>query len=373
MTTLIQPQRTIRASAEPTIQSGFTLIELMVAMTVALLVSAGAAALFANTIFNTRTLNSATAINEEANRINALLARNFRMSGYVDWLSNSTLFAATDSAGANPALYNLQTPGVSLFQNAFKDLAGTSLATVPVPLSGCEGSTETDTGYNAPTNPLDVSCKTTSKTSNTLSAVTVAYQVTSQPSARYTPTLPNRSDATNTPSNITGMFGDCNNQATTNLYTVNRFYLKKNNPSDWLATDTTILYDLMCQGPDGNAAQPLTSNIEQWVLMYGLPPAASPAASGSIANDDRIERYLTASEVSAANSWNLVVAIRSCILIAGTRGSATVNPNTPVGTNTTRRDCLGNLIKTNVDARLRQAFTQTVSLRGQIHTSNMVE
>ncbi len=386
MTTLIKPQcnpstqRNTQTHTHSQFQQGFTLIELMVSMAVALIISAGAAALFANTIFNTRTLNSATAINEEANRINDLLARNFRMTGYVDWLSNQAMFSSTTSTGKNPALYNLKTAGnPSIFQATFRDFElGTAgdITQIPLPLSGCEGDAGANTGYvNAP-NPLDITCKSTAATGNTLSAVTVAYQVVSSPTAGYTPALPSPTDTVvaNQPSAATGMAFDCNNQKTApKLYAVNRFYLNPNNPGDWRAGDTTQLYDLICQGAKGTAPQPLASNIEQWVVLYGIPPAPLATASASASNDERVEKYLTASQVSAANSWNLVTAIRSCILMAGTRGSAVVTANTTVGSNTTQRDCLGNFIKTNADARLRQAFTQTVTLRNQVHTPNLLD
>ncbi len=340
-------------------QSGFTLIELLVAMSLTLLISAGAATLFANTILSTRTLNSATAINEESVRINALLARHIRMAGYVDWLSNSSAIdAITINESANSNSYNLKLASqASMFQYAFAaDQTPASLALVPPSLSGCENS------YLINGNFLKTDCSAAAL--NTVSALTVAYQVNANPVTGFSAALPGLF------SSNTGMSGDCGGQKTPVPYAVNRFFLKASTNSGQ-KTGEPIIYDLMCLGNGNTIAQPLASNIQQWVVRYGVP-ASVAVNNTATTNDAQITRYLTATEVTTAGAWNQVMAIRSCFLLVGERNSATIAKGQTNTTQSNRLDCLGNKMLISLDLRLRQAFTQTIALRNQIHTPNLV-
>lgn len=341
-------------------QLGFTLIELLVAMSLTLLISAGAAALFANTILSTRTLNSAAAINEESVRINTTLARHIRMAGYVDWLSNSTAInAITLNESTNSNSYNLKLASqVSMLQYAFAaDQTPASLALIPPSLSGCEDS------YLENSVLLKTGCDNTTPL-DTISALTVAYQVNSQPLTGFSAILPGLF------SSNTGMSGDCLGQKTPVPYAVNRFFLKASAGSSQ-KTGEPIVYDLMCLGNGNTVAQPLASNIQQWVVRYGVP-ASVAVNNTATTNDAQITRYLTAQEVTTAGAWNQVMAVRSCFLLVGERNSATVTKGQTNTTQSNRLDCLGNQMVTGLDLRLRQAFTQTIALRNQIHTPNLV-
>jgi type IV pilus assembly protein PilW len=333
------------------VQAGFTLIELMVAMAISLLIAAGAVALFANIVFSTNTLNSATAISESGTRINEILARHLRMTGYVDYLSSSSLYdTLKDGNSKSFRLSANDTP--SMFQLA---LQSDITPTVPQPLSGCDSGV-----YTNAKDMLNITCVTQP---SHVSALSVAYQVVFKPEDNYAPSLLPQLSAK------AGMSGNCNNESTApELYAINRFYLTENNPSDWRAGEP-IMYDLMCQGnPSTNAAQPLANNIEQWVVRYGV---SLPLNSGTVSSDQRVMQYATATEISAAKAWNRVIAVRSCILVAGNRGTATAVNNGTAATTTTRTDCLGNPIRLGSELRLRQAFTQTVNLRNQIHTTGI--
>jgi type IV pilus assembly protein PilW len=339
-------------------QSGFTLIELLVAMSLTLLISAGAAALFANTILSTKTLNSATAINEESVRINALLARHIRMAGYVDWLGNSTAIdAITINEAANSNSYNLKLANqVSMLQYAFAaNQLPASLALIPPSLSGCEGSYLDNSAF------LNTGCNTTPL--NTVSALTVAYQVSTSPVTGFSAALPGLF------SSRVGMSGDCLGQSTLVPYAVNRFFLSVSTSSGQ-KTGEPIIYDLMCLGNGKATPQPLATNIQQWVVRYGVPDNAV-VNNTATTNDAQITRYLTAEEVTTAGAWNQVMAIRSCFLLVGERGSATVTKGQTNITQSNRLDCLGNRTTIGLDLRLRQAFTQTIALRNQIHTPNL--
>jgi hypothetical protein len=334
-------------------------------MTIGLIISAGAAALFANTVLSTRSLNSATQVQEVGTQIMANLSRHLRMAGYVEWLGNTTLLGAVvaPDSDQNAVSYNLRA-GVSqsLFQRAFATLLNMNPADLPTTLSGCDGS------YQNETNLTLTACGAANART---SAVTVAYQVVSQADAGSSPKLPIFDD-------LFGGSGDCNNNAprlwpatsggSRGTFAVNRFYLQPMINSTALAGEP-VLYDFMCQG-NGGTTQPFASNIEQFVVLYGVAGAAPAVGS----NDVQVASYATAAQISAANQWGQVIAARLCLLLAGERNSAagTPNANNP-NYITDKRDCLGAPIALGPGLRLRQTFTSTVTLRNQVHTTMLTQ
>jgi type IV pilus assembly protein PilW len=316
-------------------QYGFSLLELMVAMTIGLIISAGAAALFANTILSTKTLNNATQIQEAGSYATQVLGRHLRMAGYADWLSSpSHIDTITNSA--NAAAYNLDPAATStLFSEVF---AG------EMALHGCAN------GYAKNATLTNRTCYT-ANTTGLRNGLTVSYQVLSNPNVGSAP-----STAAAFSSKM-GMSGDCNNYRTPGLIAVNRFYLSESN-------------DLLCQG-NGGSAQPLMSNVEQFVVTYAVAQA-NGAGSFAISNDLQITNYKTAAQIDAANEWGKVIAARICLLIAGETGSLATASTV---TNTNRLDCNPTTptFITTVDRRLRQVFSSTVTLRNQIHTASAIQ
>ena len=332
-------------------QSGISLVELMVSMAVGLIISAGAAALFANTILSTRTLNSASQINEQGLQVTNTLTRHLRMTGYVDWLSSTKIFGTMGNAD-NAAAFNLQSGQTTTpFQTAFAAHLSQAAANLPAPLGGC------DANYSTPSSLNTTACSTDTTPT---SAISIAYQVRSDPDTNSAPSV------ANTFSNSVGMSGDCNNQnpgvwpslaGGGGMFAVNRFYLRPT-PNSTALTGEPTMYDLMCQGNGNAVPQPVSSNIEQFVVSYGI------SSAGGVSNDLRVGSYLTAAEISAANAWGQVIAVRLCLLVSGERNSA-VNAGA-----SNRNDCLGAAINFGNERRLRQTFMTTVSLRNQTHTAN---
>jgi prepilin-type N-terminal cleavage/methylation domain-containing protein len=320
--------------------AGFSLVELMVAMAVGLIISAGAAALFANTILSTRTLTNATQIQEAGTQTSQLLARHLRMAGYVDWLSSTAIFNELNNSD-NAAAYNLgEGQTVSMFQRAFAAQEAQVPSSVVMPIQGCEGA------YTNPNTLSDTACSDVNAQAQSL---TVAYQVASKPDTDSAPSIKDLGVFRNTD----GMSGDCNNQSTTTLFAVSRIYLNNKN-------------ELVCKGngKDGNsAAQPFASNIEQFVVLYGTN--GTPVTTFN-SNDSQVSKYQTASQVSANNAWGQVISVRVCFVVMGETGSAAT---ASAGTTANRLDCLGAPLKLLPDRRLRQTFTNTIALRNNIHTS----
>jgi type IV pilus assembly protein PilW len=339
-------------------QTGFSLVELMVAMAVGLIISAGAAALFANTILSTRTLNSATQINELGTQISSTLGRQLRMAGYIDWISNGLVYGLFENSDKYSDAYNGKAATNTFFQAGVAAQHALAVADMPFAVHGCNGEYDTDTLSNK-------AC-TTGTVSPITNGLTLAYQVRSDPKINFSASLSNAAF-----SNATGMAGDCNNQSPTlwptpagspGLFVVNRYYLKPSAVTT-AAFGEPILYDLMCLGNGNIVPQPIASNLEQFVVTYGIP--ASNVSPDS--NDLRVASYQTAAQIDTANAWGQVIAVRTCVLIAGERNSAT-----NVGASD-KPDCNGNVINFGNERRLRQAFTTTVAMRNQIHTATLNE
>jgi type IV pilus assembly protein PilW len=326
-------------------QLGISLVELMVSMTIGLGISAGAAALFANMILSSRTLNATAQIQEVGTLLGNTVSRQIRMTGYSDWLENAASLQFITSASSKNA-YNLAAASTkTVFENRYNQAA----------LHGC------DSGYES-TAQLEKPDCITAVFENSLpkaSAFTIAYQVRSALETGGAPSLPQAFDGEG------GMLGDCNNlgelkQAGSTtvdvLYAINRYYLD---------TSTKQLY---CKG-NGGSAQPMASNVEQLTATYALAAPNLNPSNPSPTSDELVGAYQTAEAITTANAWARVISLRVCVVIAGEAGSLAKAVGTSVSA--ARNDCTGTALSL-ADGRLRQAFTSTIALRNQIHTANQL-
>lgn len=330
-------QTSAQTSAKNGTQSGVSLVELMVATAVGLIISVGAATLFANTILNTRTLTSASQIQERGMQTIATLSRQFRQTGFVDLLANNEGINVLRQ-DTNAAAFNLDAAAATtLFETQFNQ----------VPLHGCDGAYSTTGGITANT------CGTASMSKN---ALTVAYQVISTDiDDGAAPTLSGAF------SQRRGMAGDCNNNSTRNAspavdYAVNRYFINDAN-------------ELHCLGNGNTNSMPIADSVEQMVVLYGVAQTNNNLAgnTGAPSQDLSVSQYVPASTVSAANAWPRVISVRICILVAGEPNSLAMTDAALV---TNKRDCTGTAFITTAERRLRQTFTQTITLRNQVRSAN---
>ncbi len=341
----VQTLSPIKTQKSQSAQSGFSLIELMVSMVIGLIISAGAAALFANTALSTKTLNNATQMHEAGSYITQLLGRQLRMAGYVDWMSTTTTLDTLTNTNNLAAYRKDATTTDTLFGKAFDVEMG-------APGRAVHGCTD---GYADTGDLFNITC---ASVSNELrNGLTVSYQVQTNPNANNAPSLNINTNSTVGFSSKVGMSGDCNNQSTLGASTnklpkgwfaVNRYYVNSENV-------------MFCQG-NGGSPQPLASNIEQFVVTYAIGKAG-----GDISNDEQVMYYKTAAQIEAAGEWGRVIAAQVCVLLAGEPGSLAVANNSAV---TNRYDCnptTPTFIQTT-DRKLRQVFFSTVAIRNQIHT-----
>lgn len=134
----------------------------------------------------------------------------------------------------------------------------------------------------------------------------------------------------------------------------NRFYI--------VAATQTTPPSLYCQGNGiGSVAQPLVENVEDMQITYGVQSPDVGNTAGSIA----VAGYLTAAGLIAAVAnpkagWNKVLTVRICLQMRSA---------TPVIANNASASylkCDGTVDATQTDHRLRRTYTSTVVLRNKL-------
>lgn len=325
---------------------GFSLVELMVAMTIGLFLTAAIGSLYVSNIFAFRAQDDDSRLQETVRAALDTLGYHIRLAGFVD--------VATDQA----AITILMNPGNVTF---FKKQASTTddlLSKFFSPASqyktgtdyihavaGCEGLFSSTS--STPFSTFPWGCTTTGS-----SSITLSYQV--QPSSVASPGTVRTSvayqDGLGAYNAATGAGGDCGGNDVNGAsaspagpLAINRFYV-----------DATTKR-LMCLGNgDPTHPKPIAEGVEDMRILYGVIPTT---LSTSSPNDAFVARYVTGPNVSA---WSNVLSVRVCLQFV----SLTKNIATSV---TSYKDCSGTA-HTTTDGKRRQIARATFSLRNNIFT-----
>ncbi len=294
------PQRLLRASN----QSGFSLIEVVVALAIGMLVIAAVLATYLSTSLGQRVQAAAAQMDEDAQLALRLLSSELMLAGY------------SEPSG-------LVQVGVG--QIAFQRLA------VPNFLQECGSGSLASAG----------ACATKPANQSGVTSLLVSYEAT-----RF-----NTLRASNSPSDCLG------NSLGTAAIVTNRYYLSS-------ASGLTSLQCLgSALGSDGKplSSAPLVSNIEGLTFWYGQ---ALEGASGG----RQVVRHVTAAQLAAASStsptaspFDSVVNVRVCVLVRSVEPVASSDASIAA----TYLDCELNT-QVSTDRRLRRAYFTTVALRNKM-------
>lgn len=329
--------------------NGFSLIELLVSMTIGLVivVAAGSAYLGASTAG--KVTDAQSRMNEDGQAALNLLAQHLRMAGTNPNRTNR------DPAYARNPVYVASYVGGEKTAYADMTLSSPAPTLSPFSIRGCDGTFTVST-----VGDTDISVLTCAAGANTLpDSIAVSYE----------------SDRYNTVPTAGGLPTDClgntlpvitaglplpllaNSTSATFSVAVNRFYIAT---SGSVAAPT-----LFCKGNGGTspvAPQPLVENIEDMQFTYGTVGAAATLATDAAAG------YLTADEIvnqanlallPLADRWGKVLSIRICVLVRSE------NPSAPDAASARYDDCQGNRDVAAPDLRLRRAYSTTVVLRNR--------
>lgn len=330
--TMSPTAHTAPSGAHRSRQQGRSLIELMVALLVGFVILAGVLVSSTGSITSSRSSNSTTRLEDDAQQAMNILTMQLRVAGYSQRRLN-TLAGVPDR----------------LFAGA--------------PVRGC------DTGFantNAPGWNAAVARHSQVLTcgGNGQAALAVLYEA----------------DLNNTPASAAGLPTDCLGQSIPNTASSlaasgtgaatvrlaeNRYYLGNLSNGTW---------SLMCAGSgsangggvpfNGTVGQAMVSNIEAMTIRYGITQTFTPRELGGTPDWGNVAtRYVTAAEVDAAfpgapdDPWNSVMAIKVCLTVrADTETADEPVPYT---------NCNNALVRPN-DRFLRRTLTSVVTLRNRI-------
>lgn len=329
---------------------GFSLIELLVSMTIGLVivVAAGSAYLGASTAG--KVTDAQSRMNEDGQAALNILTQHLRMAG-----TNPNQPNRAPVFLHNPVYDPTYLGGTSTPYPSTTYVVAPAYTRSPYSLRGCDGTfTVTIAGAT------DISVLNCAAGANTLpDSIAISYEAdryNTEPDTNSKPTdcLGNPLTQFNvvfTPPAPDPVMNDKFSVA------VNRFYIG--------ASGSVAAPTLFCKGNGGNAAaspQPLVENIEDMQFTYGTVSTAATLETDTVAG------YLTANDVvSQANlallplegRWGKVLSIRICVLVRSEK------PSAPDAASARYDDCQGNRDVAAPDLRLRRAYTTTVVLRNR--------
>lgn len=296
--------------------TGRSLIEVMIALTLGMVILIAITSLFSANKQTYRISDDKTRMDEEGRLALNMLAFNIRMSGY-----GSLLDAKPGNVVDDPNDPRNKTR-VNATITEYSDAFGSSLDAI----RGCSG------GF---ANSASAAIVCAGGAITTMDAVSTRYVV----------------DANN--ANVSaGAPTDCLGAAVLpspgGFFIVeNRFFIQ-NNP-------VTGRPELYCHGNGTtapgtnfvNAAQPITENVEQMVITYGISTPVSQQAAG---------QFLTAAAINGT-TWESVVSARVCLVVTSANNRIAPSPQK-------YQDCSGNVV-TAPDLRLRGVYATTVAIRNR--------
>ena len=318
---------------------GFSLIELMVSMTIGLVIVGAALSAYLGAASAGKVADAQGRMNEDAQAALSILTQQLRMAG-------------TNPNQANRVALSRHNPvyGTTTFTTSPGTFTLSNFT-----IRGCDGKFNSISTAAGTLDTLDTSTCATG-TSTVPDSIAVNYEADRYNTVPTSGGLPTDCLG-NTLSTITATFpATTPTSATSGTYWVadNRFYV---------GTSTAIVSpSLYCKGNGGSStAQPLVENIEDMQFTYGTVSTSTTSTTATVAG------YLRADEVASLGTtpandltrWGKVLSVRICILVRSE------NPVAPDANSAKYDDCLGNRNVSAPDLRLRRAYSTTVVLRNR--------
>ena len=372
--------KTIFKPVAPNVQSGVTLIELMISITIGLVILIAIGLAYINTTNITRQRENQSELNDPARMVMRMLQRDISAAGYVDVFDTDTttsasqagtLFRPDDGTSAMLNLYVRATtlPISSPFSQFFPGLW---------PIFGCDGAMSgTPWAISTTAGPATLACGTANATQHTLQ---IAYQAA--PSTTTT-AFPSLLAATSTAAITAGEGRDCNQQSLTAptggpreaKFVINRYFVA--------ASSADGVNELYCAGSGNAIQQPLARGVEEFVLRYQTAAPGTVPAVGTpwLTAPNAQQQYASATTVAAsALGWANVTAVEICMVSAtavtgggAATGTSTLQPKRPTCERETTGSNIGqfkaDVDRTAGDLRLWKRFTSVTTVRNAIFAS----
>ena len=347
MTSLYRSQ--VRHSAQ-----GFSLVELMVSLTIGLVIAIAAMSAYLGAASAGKVAEAQSRMNEDAQAALGILSQQLRMTGNNPSQANRTM-----ESQRNP-IY-LPTPTFSLPTPTF------TFSTVPATftlsgfsLRGCDGKFNNINSITATLATLDTSTCVSGTSTLPPDSIAINYEADMFNTLPTTISPIRPTDclgfgltpiAASLPTVTTATTPTLSSSTVTYYVAENRFYVG--------TSSAIITPSLYCKGNGGaGTQQPLVENIEDMQFMYGTISTSTTATTATVAG------YLRADEVAGlgttpaddATRWGKVLSVRVCVLV---RSESQV-----ASTPTRYRNCAGTVV-TPSDRYLRRAYATMVVLRNR--------
>lgn len=343
-----------RLSPGPRHAKGFSLIELMVSLTIGLIIAVAAGSAYLGSAGAGRIAEAQSRMNEDAQAALNILAQQVREAGNnplrsgdrAPALRHNPIYDPTYVGGSVSHYFDLYgTPTYVITSTAAFSVSAFSLR-------GCDGK------FSDITTATKLDTLTCAGGTTTLpDSIAVSYEAdryntipTVSPTFAPTDCLGNTLDTVN----ATVPTGTAT--TATYAYTVadNRFYI---------GTSTAIVSpSLYCKGIGNVNPQPLVENVEDMQFTYGTVSSTNTSTTATVAG------YLPADEVVTDTNlallpieqrWGKVLSVRICVLVRSE------NPVAPDADSARYDDCQGGRDVAAPDLRLRRAYSTTVVLRNR--------
>lgn len=318
-------------------QKGFSLIELMVSLTIGLVIMLAVVSAYVGSAGAGRTAEAIGRMNEDAQMALTILSQQLRMAGANPMQPDrsTTVGTSTNSLSNLAPLHN---PVTNAYAIRGCDLAFTNVTSATSTAALACGHTSSSVGPDSIAVAYEADRYNTIPTSGGVPTDCMGSGLTPA-TASYT-----KSDGVTT--------------ATASTYEAeNRFYV---------GTSTNVVNPtLYCKGNASANGQPLIENIEDMQFSYGTsnPNVSATNVLGYLSafevdNDPTSPRILTGAAGSATN-WKAVKTVRICVVVRSE------NPVLDSINSAKYMNCKGELVTNPPDTRLRRAYTTTVVLRNQ--------
>ncbi len=325
-------------------QKGFSLIELMVSLTIGLIIMLAVVSAYLGASGAGRTAEAIGRMNEDGQMALTILSQQLRMAGVNPSQSDrSSVSLGNNVRGNSVPLHNTLT-------NAFA-------------IRGCDLKFSDVT---TATSTANLTCGHAASSAGP-DSIAIAYEADRYNTIATTAGVPTDCMGSGITGFTTTVASSNGTNTTTMVYEAdNRFYV---------GTSTNVVNPtLYCKGNASTNGQPLIENIENLQFLYGTtnPGSATTPVYVSLTptfTTTLVLGYLKAYEVDndattlsgaagSAARWNAVKTVRICVVVRSE------NPVLDATGPAKYLDCDGNLA-TSTDRRLRRAYTTTVVLRNQ--------
>lgn len=355
---------------------GFSLVEMMVAITLGLLVTGALIAAFVGINRSSRASSGVGAVGDGGRIALDLLQQAVRSAGYM--ACNTTARQASllpSGPGPDPLNYDYTEPlgGYEAVGTGPEAAASVAIAAPPVSASSnlADWTTTGAGALNAVLNNNAIAGSDVLVVQSTLPAAPVTAVT---PAGANQLTIVNAGDAASFAAGQIGVVSDCVTSVVFQVASVagNAVNTTQAIPARYAAgsqlgvADTTVFY--IGKGADGDGAlfaldangtgtvpapaagNELVPDIENMQVLYGISTAALP----------EVNQWVTADKVAALGTtgdFNSVVAVKVAVLAASAPGAVTA----PAAANT--YTLLGTKVQAPIDTRMRKVFEITVTVR----------